>query len=338
MARFLLRYRSMNNGCLKWVCDLGVIWTVLAAGCGDDVAAGTDSDMPDAQNPGDGGDAALEDAETVPFLTLCAQPELYCERLYECAEPDRLEEDQEVFGHTDVASCIVVQDALVLAYCQSLEQSWFSNRVDVDLSRLGACYTHLVDLSCYHYVHGDHQAAGPCEGSPFVSALVSHGSACGQHYECLDEADVCSGTPEMLGICEAPPGEDNPCVFGKCASGLRCIDEICRPIEGATCIFDHDCDDDTFWCDQPGNDFRFEFEHPGEPGVCAARALVGSNCEDIYACAETLHCDDTNGYDEDNFRLPGHCVTRRSSGEPCNEPADCTSFDCVFEGATGTCA
>ncbi|MBO6940896.1 MAG: hypothetical protein JJ863_38330 [Deltaproteobacteria bacterium] len=305
----------------RWIRALSLLSLVAGIGCGD-------SDGPSVDT-----DAFTEDPDAGPidnrtFLELCAQPELYCSRLYECAEPDRLAEDQFFFDHTDEASCVVAQQEVTGALCAALNASLEAERLTVDLPKLRTCTDHMELLACHDYVHADPTSHVPCQGSPFLAPNVPVGGECAQSAECMTPGDLCTATDEALGECVVAPLAGEPCLDGLCGEGMLCVDDVCIVPEGGTCLIDWDCDESE-WCDQPGVDFRVELEDPELEGQCTPRLLGGANCEDVGACVEGFYCEDTHGADDEGFRLPGHCAEPRESGAACNEPADCISFECT---------
>ena len=270
-------------------------------------------------------DAPVDDRT---FIELCARPEEYCERLYACATPERLEEDQFFFGHDDEASCVTAQQETTGLICQLMDASIAAGRSAVDLPALAACADYMTGLRCESYVHDDPSSHAACAGAPFMTPLVETGGACAVDAECSVAGDICTADGEALGECQPAPGDGEACLGDRCGTGLVCEEGICRA--GTACENDPDCPETSF-CDHPGNDFRTEIETPGQMGVCAPRLDLGAECEDVLACADGLYCDDTNGADDDGYRRPGHCAAPKAPGAECNEPADCASFDCTAD-------
>ncbi len=310
----------------RWIRASSLLLVLLGVACGDDDGPFTD---PDGFTPET--DAGPPDDRT--FLELCYQPELYCERLYACAEPERLASDQLLFGHEDEASCVEAQHAITGVLCHALESSLWAGRMTVDRPKLVACVDYVAELSCHEYVHADPTTHELCQGSPFLSPNVPLGGECTENAECIAPADLCTAIEDASGQCAVAPTVGEPCLSGLCAEGLQCLDEVCV-VPTNTCANEFDCADDE-WCDQPGNDFRVEYETPDVLGICTAKEALGETCEDLVGCIEGLYCDDTRGFDDDGFRRPGHCTEPRETGGACNEPADCVSLEC---SDAGTCA
>lgn len=303
---------------------------VLLVACGGSPSQTGDSGTDAAPPRGDA-------SEGRAFEELCFQPDLYCERLYACATPERLAQDQTFFGHDDQASCVTQQDMFVGAICRQLGRSIDAGRLAVDLESATACADYMEALPCERFVHDPPSAHPLCEASPFVTPLVAPGGACEADIECQVPDSVCTATfgseGGSEGVCREAPGEGEACVNERCASGLECVEDVCAPVHAGGCHYDHDCDDG-MWCDQPGVDFRVEFERPELRGACVLQLPLDAECEDLQACDEGLYCDDVNGQDADGFRLPGACAAPRPSGAACNEPADCLSFECSLSSST----
>lgn len=274
---------------------------------------------PDSSAPGDGSVGHAYEA-------LCSQPELYCERLYACATPERLAEDQLAFGHEDEASCVMRQDMFIGEICRQLAISIDAGRLGVDMPAATACAEYMEALSCERFVHDPPSAHPLCAASPFVTPLVPPGGECAFDAECREAGSVCTASEGALGVCRDAPGEGEACAGDRCAAGLECQDGVCVTPPGADCGSVFDCAEGEY-CDQPGNDFRVDAD-PEIRGYCVPQRGLDEPCDDLHACEGELYCDNTNGYDDEGYRNPGHCKARRPAGEPCDEPADCVSLEC----------
>ena len=281
------------------------------------------------------GDASEPDRS---FLELCGGFERHCEHLYACALPERLAQEQALFGHHDLAECLAVLPMTLGGYCTLLDRSASEGRVSIDLPRLAQCRDAMEALACEAYLEASSSPPRECEGSPFATGLVPRGGACTWDQECSG-SDVCSHNDgETEGTCGALPRRGEACFGDRCADELECIDEVCGGPPGTGCLEDRECGSDEY-CDQPGNDWRVDHDGSGTRGECAPRRVAGESCEGRRACVDScdlfsptpgcLYCDDSGGFDDEGWRQPGLCVPVGETGAACTEAGGCLSRSCV---------
>ena len=132
------------------------------------------------------------------------------------------------------------------------------------------------------------------------------------------------GTVCNAGTCTSLPRRDEVCLFGQCATGLRCdaVSQQCKDLAvgGESCNTNSECADG-FGCDS--RDF---------PAVCKARLPEGGECgflDDL--CQAGLWCDSETQ----------RCAPLSAPGSACMSASACgTQAECVFppDGSTpGSC-
>ena len=130
------------------------------------------------------------------------------------------------------------------------------------------------------------------------------GDACESY--CTGDDLTCIG-----GTCKARPGKGEAC-DGQCASGLRCMAEICKaPLEeGATCDPEEDACGAVFECDADTKKCTRQV---------APTAKIGQACNDSEAatrCAEGF-CFGAEYDPETQEQKPGTCRAYAKVGEAC---------------------
>jgi len=241
----------------------------------------------------------------------------YCELAFSCCtamEQTVLFEDLSMPPKT-VEECKVafkdLYDTFVLA---DTKASVDAGRVKYDGALAASCLA-KVDGQCSSLTDGG--AAGDAECSAIFVGLVADGGECSSSQDCATKDSICS-IPQgaMLGKCEAPAKEGEPCPNFNCVEGLVCdfgaMNSTCiKPVaDGQMCTSDFSCISE--YCDTAA-------------GTCAQPKPVGSDCSSPQACKDS-YCD---------FQT-SKCTALKADGEACMFFDECKSGDC--DQATMKCA
>jgi hypothetical protein len=166
--------------------------------------------------------------------------EAVCPKAWECCTAEQMAENS--FAGTDVESCKELTEEGFSDHVARIEESIDEGRSAYDPARLDACIETIRTSSCAALNRTNHFTGVPnCDS--FVDPLVQAGRACRHDWECID--GFCRQSQGEIGTCRALPGEEEPCIDGRCAADLICHGDrqVCVRLAqpGEACSVATDC-------------------------------------------------------------------------------------------------
>jgi hypothetical protein len=218
--------------------------------------------------------------------------------------------------------------------CGGVCEAWIEEGGSCADDRRDGCAPGLTcrssDDTCQPLVSED----DPCSRSSECGALLwcdNSANSCqplpGSGHACQTSLgfDPCqAGLLCVSSTCQVPPGENEPCLNGRCGTGLRCLDDTCEPIAGPgqPCDTDDQCPsggEPLFVCPAGTCEPAPVLGEPCNPlRPCLLGACVEDTCQELTAgdsCMEDRECE--GGCDS------GTCVAPLSAGEACSSNLEC---------------
>ncbi len=260
-------------------------------------------------NQADGGSASVDVSTPGLFLTNRAQA--ICAELFRCCDTAEIDSFFSEFGaHVQNPSDC---ETAITSILGTLEPDWealvASGEVTYDRAAAEACIAGFSNREC-----GVDTEELPAVCDDVFLPNQEPGQACSDDASCKDtpagDYSRCEiDTGAASGVCVAPPGIDEPCTFGGCASGLYCVPDdggnptTCQPKIGEA----HPC---RFGRDQCADGLHCQDDGSGN-GSCQPLPVAGQPCQ--WECATGFICQD-DGHGNNVCRAPAIA----NEGEPCD--------------------